>query len=258
MKCFYMSGAGNDFMVIDARNRALDYSALAKRLCPLRKADGFMAVERSERADFRLRFFNSDGGEAEMCGNGSRCICKFAYDNGIAGVEMSVETMSGIVRGWRVAENRYRVALNTPTCMDLTRLPDCSYVELGDPGLPHAVRRVPGLEDMDPEALRELALSLRHHPSFPKGANVNFYDLTAPNRIRILTFERGVEDFTLACGTGSAACGVVLSQMGLLPGGRLEVVSRGGVLTVGVVRQDGAVTELTLEGPAETLEILDI
>lgn len=258
MKCFYMSGAGNDFMVIDARGKSLDYTALAQALCAKKGADGFMAVEESQAGDFRLRFYNSDGGEAEMCGNGSRCVCKFAYDNGIAGEDMTVETMSGLVRGRRVSENRYRVALNLPTCVDLHRAEDCAYVELGDPGLPHAVQAVPGLAAMDPEVLRELAVSLRHHPAFPKGANVNFYDVTAANRISILTYERGVEDYTLACGTGSAACAVVLSQRGLLPDGRLQVVSRGGILEVGVKREGGAITELTLEGPAETLEILDI
>ena len=258
MKCFYMSGAGNDFMVIDSRDQARDYAALAARLCPRREADGFMAVENSEIADFRLRFYNSDGGEAEMCGNGSRCICKFAYDNGIAGEEMTVETMSGIVRGRRISENRYRVALNLPTCVDLARSGDCAYVELGTPGLPHAVQEMPGLAAMNPEALRDLARRLRYDPKFPKGANVNFYDVTAPGKIRILTYERGVEDYTLACGTGSAACAVVLSQKGMLPEGKLEVVSRGGTLEVGVAYTGDKITALTLEGPAETLEIFDI
>lgn len=258
MKCFYMSGAGNDFMVIDARGKSLDYAALARTLCGKKGADGFMAVEDAQAGDFRLRFFNSDGSEAEMCGNGSRCICKFAYDNGIAGETMTVETLSGLVRGWRVSENCYRVALNLPTCIDLRRSGDCAYVELGDPGLPHAVQAIPGLAAMDPEALRDLAVCLRHDPAFPKGANVNFYDVTAANRISILTYERGVEDFTLACGTGSAACAVVLSQRGLLPDGRLQAVSRGGILEVDVKRERGAITELTLEGPAETLEVLDV
>lgn len=258
MKCFYMSGAGNDFMVIDSRDKARDYTALALDLCARTGADGFMAVEQSDIADFRLRFYNADGGEAEMCGNGSRCICKFAYDNGIAPENMAVETMSGIVKGRRVSKNRYRVALNLPTLTDLRRREDCAYVELGTPGLPHAVMEIPGLGVKDPESLRELAVSLRHDPAFPKGANVNFYDLEAPGRIRILTFERGVEDYTLACGTGSASCGVVLSLLGRLPEGTLEVVSRGGTLQVGVVREGDTVTELTLEGPAETLEIFDI
>lgn len=258
MKCFYMSGAGNDFMVIDARGLNLDYGELAKKLCPLRGADGFMAVEDSDVADFRLRFYNSDGGEAEMCGNGSRCICKFAFDNGIAGEAMTVETMSGIVKGWRLGENQYKVALNLPTCVDLSRSGTCAYVELGTPGLPHAVQEIPGLASLDPEALRPLAKTLRFDPDFPKGANVNFYDLEEPGKIRILTYERGVEDYTLACGTGSAACGVTLFEKGLLPGKRLEVQSRGGVLAVGIAGEPGNITELTLEGPAETLEILDV
>lgn len=258
MKCSYMTGAGNDFMVVDARGQDLDYSALARDLCHLRGADGFMAVEASQTADFRLRFFNADGSEAEMCGNGSRCICKFAYDQGIAGEAMTVETLSGLVRGLRISENRYRVALGLPTNTDLTRLPDCAYTEIGCPGVPHAVMAVPGLGAMDPAALRDRAEALRWDPAFPKGANVNFFDMTAPGKITILTYERGVEDFTLACGTGAGACAVILWRRGLLPQGRLTAVSRGGALEIGIQGQGETVRELTLEGPAETLEVLDV
>ena len=85
MQCWHMSGAGNDFMVIDARGLTLDFEKMAKELCALSGADGFMAVDHSEKADFKLHFYNSDGSRGEMCGNGSRCICRFAYDHGIAG-----------------------------------------------------------------------------------------------------------------------------------------------------------------------------
>ena len=102
MQVWYMSGAGNDFMVIDARGQQLDFEALTKELCPLTGADGFMAVDNSDKADFKLHFYNSDGSRGEMCGNGARCICKFAYDQGIAGAEMTVETDAGIVPGWRL------------------------------------------------------------------------------------------------------------------------------------------------------------
>ena len=124
MRVVHMSGAGNDFMVIDARGLNLDFESLSKKLCALTGADGFMAVDYSEIADFRLHFYNSDGSRGEMCGNGARCICKFAYDNGIAGEEMTVQTDAGLVPGWRLAENRYQVKLNNPSVMDLKRRPD--------------------------------------------------------------------------------------------------------------------------------------
>lgn len=109
------------------------------------KADGFMAVDTSEKADFRMHFYNSDGSRGEMCGNGSRCICRFAYENGIAGEQVRVETDAGIVKGERRSRDTYRVWLNVPGVLDLERKPDCAYVELGNPGIPHAVKEIPDL-----------------------------------------------------------------------------------------------------------------
>ena len=122
MNIYYMNGAGNDFMVIDARtDENRDFAAMAKELCAITGADGFMAVGKSEIADFRLHFYNADGTRGEMCGNGARCICRFAYDHGIAGAEMTVETDAGLVPGWRIDENQYRVKLNNPGVLDLSR-----------------------------------------------------------------------------------------------------------------------------------------
>ena len=105
MKVWYMNGAGNDFMVIDARGLNLDFEKLALELCKKTGADGFMAVDYSEIADFRLHFYNADGSRGEMCGNGARCICRFAYDMGIAGQSMVVQTDAGLVPGKRIDEN---------------------------------------------------------------------------------------------------------------------------------------------------------
>ena len=121
MKVHYMNGAGNDFMVMDARGGEYDFSRLALELCKLTGADGFMAVDHSQIADFRLHFYNSDGSRGEMCGNGARCICRYAYDHGIAGEVMAVETDAGPVPGWRLSENLYRVKLNNPSILDLNR-----------------------------------------------------------------------------------------------------------------------------------------
>ena len=257
MKVWYMNGAGNDFMVMDARGRELDFKELSLELCKLTGADGFMAVDYSEQADFKLHFYNSDGSRGEMCGNGARCICRFAYDNGIAGEAMTVETDAGLVYGWRLSETQYKVRLNNPGILDLHRKSDCAYVELGNPGVPHAVKEVPGLDWSQKEQLRDMARALRYDPAFPKGANANLYTWLDKTTVRILTFERGVEDYTLACGTGSGSVAVALWTEGKLPGGKLTVKNPGGDLTVTISGKDGAVAELLLEGPTEIVKILE-
>ena len=258
MKVWHMSGAGNDFMVIDARGLTLDFESLAKKLCAFTGADGFMAVDYSDKADFKLHFYNSDGTRGEMCGNGSRCICRFAYDMGIAGEAMVVEADAGLVPGWRLSESQYRVKLNNPTTVDLNRTPDAAYVELGCPGLPHAVMEVADLTwDRKPE-LYETAKALRHHPAFPKGANANLYCWIGETRVRIATFERGVEDYTLACGTGCGSTATVLWTKGQLPGGHLTLENAGGTLEVTVSGENGKVDSLILEGPAEVLKVYEL
>ena len=258
MRVTHMSGAGNDFAVIDARGLQLDFSELARKLCKELGCDGFMAVDTSSVADFRLHFYNADGSRGEMCGNGSRCICKFAYDLGIAGEDMAVQTDAGIVYGCRLAADRYRVKLNNPGIVDLARKEDTAYIELGTPGVPHAVKEIPGLRHEDREALRSLGVELRYDPAFPKGANVNFYHWLDQHTIRILTYERGVEDYTLACGTGSASVAVVLYLKGELPGKALAVENPGGTLGITLEGADGCVEALYLEGPAEVIREFEI
>ena len=257
MKIYYMNGAGNDFMVMDGRGLKPDYSALAKKLCALTGADGFMAVDDSENADFKLHFYNSDGSRGEMCGNGSRCICRFANELGIAGEQMAVETDAGLVYGWHLEGDRYRVRLNTPTTVDLRRKGDIAYVELGNPGLPHAVREYPGDVWADADKLRPEMERLRHDPAFPKGANVNYYSVVSDTEVNVLTFERGVEDFTLACGTGCGSVATVLRLSGRLPGGKLTLNNRGGTLNV-TVTGENQVEALYQEGPTEIVKIYNL
>lgn len=257
MNVWYMNGAGNDFMVIDARGQDLDFGKLSVELCKLNGADGFMAVDHSDVADFRLHFYNADGSRGEMCGNGARCICRYAYDHGIAGETMSVQTDAGIVYGWRLSESQYRVQLNNPGIVDLHRKGDVAYVELGTPGVPHAVAHVPGLSWENKEQLREYARGLRYDPAFPKGANANLYDWVDDTTVRILTFERGVEDYTLACGTGSGSTAVVLWLQGKVPSGFLTVKNPGGDLAV-TIRGEDHVDTLLLEGPTEVVKIWEV
>ena len=258
MRIWHMSGAGNDFAVMDARGGKWDFVALAREICAKLGADGFLALDTSEIADFRLHFYNSDGLRGEMCGNGARCICKFAYDLGLAGAAMTVETDAGLVYGWRISDTQYRVQLNVPDVLDLKRKPNVAYVELGCPGIPHVLQEIPGLAWDMREALRPRAKALRYDLAFPKGTNVTFYTLLDESTVRVLTYERGVEDYTLACGTGCGSLAAVLWSQDKLPGGALTAHNPGGTLKLTVSGQEGVVQKLLLEGPAEVLKVYEI
>ena len=259
MTIYYMNGAGNDFMVMDARDdETRDFAAMAQEYCRLENADGFMAVGKSDVADFRLHFYNSDGTRSEMCGNGARCICRFAHDMGIAGPEMTVQTDAGLVPGWRIDENQYRVKLNKPSVLDLNRKGDIAYTELGDPGVPHAVVQYEGDLWADADKLLEEMRSLRYDPAFPKGANVNYYQILSQGEVRILTFERGVEGYTLACGTGTGSTAAVMWKKGQLPDKVLTAHSRGGILKI-VIGNDGDKADtILLEGPTEIVKVYEL
>ena len=258
MKVYYMNGAGNDFMVIDARGQVLDFEKLAMELCKLSGADGFMAVDYSDKADFKLHFYNADGSRGEMCGNGARCICRFAYDMGIAGAEMTVETDAGLVPGWRIDENQYRVKLNNPGILDLKRKGNIAYVELGNPGVPHAVAAYEGDLWADADCIWDHMRDLRYDPAFPKGANVNFYQPISEGEVKVLTFERGVEDYTLACGTGCGSIASTLWMKDQLPGNVLTAHNRGGTLKVTIGGENGIINSILLEGPTEIVRTYEV
>ena len=274
MQFWKMNGAGNDFIILNNIQEGLPAEAfpvLARTLCtPHRSlgADGFMVVEPAQgEGDFRMRFYNSDGSLGEMCGNGARCICRYGYETGLAGETQRVETTAGLVTGRRISRREYQVRLNDPTTISLQEELEaegktwpCAYVELGNPGLPHAVVPYPGLAGADPQALFRLGRALRNHPRFPKGANVNFYEITGPDQVLEKTYERGVEDFTLACGTGTGSVVTVLTLLGQVSGQGVQVTMAGGVLTVDVERQGDQVTGLYLTGPTNLVakgEIFD-
>lgn len=274
MQFWKMNGAGNDFIILNNIQEGLPAEAfpvLARTLCtPHRSlgADGFMVVEPAQgEGDFRMRFYNSDGSVGEMCGNGARCICRYGYETGLAGPTQRVETTAGLVIGERISQRAYRVRLNDPTTLSIHEELEaegavwpCAYVELGNPGLPHAVVPYPGLAGADPQALFRLGRALRNHPRFPKGANVNFYEVTGPDQVLEKTYERGVEDFTLACGTGTGSVVTVLTLLGQVSGQGVQVTMAGGVLTVDVERQGDQVTGLYLTGPTNLVakgEIFD-
>ena len=219
MKFWKMNGAGNDFIIINNIEEKLPleiFPKLAATVCERHLsigADGLMVVEKAESGgDYKMLFYNSDGSIGEMCGNGARCICRFGYENGLAGETQKVETMSGTVVGYRLSDREYRIRLNPPTRLELDYdaeaegvTYDCSYVELGSPGLPHGVFHMNGLKRIPGSELKALGRKLRFSRTFPKGANINFYELEPDGTVLIRTYERGVEDLTYACGTGTAS-----------------------------------------------------
>ena len=274
MRFCKMNGAGNDFLILNNIEEKLPHDALpdiARTLCHRHLsigADGLMVVEKSEQgADYRMLFYNADGSAGEMCGNGARCICRYGYEKGLAGEKQTVETPSGIVTGWRIDHRNYRIRLTDPTVIrtdypveTLGKTWKCSYVELGTPGLPHAVVGVEGLAGKTMDEMRELGKALRYHSAFPKGANVNFFDFAGSNALTLLTYERGVEDFTYACGTGTGSTVLALTLLGKVSGEDTVVTSPGGVLRVSIDREGECIKNLWLTGPTNLVcegEVLD-
>lgn len=263
MKFWKMNGAGNDFLVLNNLEERLPAGVLpqvARTLCERHLsigADGLMVVDApTQGGDYKMLFFNSDGSVGEMCGNGARCICRYGFENGLAGETQTVETTAGIVTGRRIDSRLYKIRLNDPTTIKLDSPVEvdgvryaCSYVELGDPGLPHAVIPYHDLKNADTGELRELGRKLRWHPAFPKGANVNFYELIGEDHIYERTFERGVEDFTYACGTGTGSVVTVLTLQGKVSGRGVKADMAGGRLLIDVEREGSAIRDLYLTGP---------
>ena len=263
MKFWKMNGAGNDFVVLNNLEEQLPqelFPQVARTLCERHMsigADGMMVVEKpTQGGDYKMLFFNSDGSMGEMCGNGARCICRYGYENGLAGEIQTVETTAGIVTGQRIDRRLYKIRLNDPTTIKLDAPVEvdgvkyaCSYVELGNPGIPHAVVPYHNLKNADQNELRELGRKIRWHSDFPKGANVNFYEITGEDTVYERTFERGVEDFTYACGTGTGSLITVLTLQGKVSGHSVKVDMTGGQLIIDVEREGSAIRNLYLTGP---------
>ena len=261
MRFWKMNGAGNDFLIINNIEENIPREKLphvARTLCERHLsigADGLMVVEASDCADYRMLFYNADGSMGEMCGNGARCIARYGYENGLAGEVQRVETTAGIVTGQRKSRRLYQVRLNDPSVLERRDIEvdgktyECYYVELGNPGVPHAAVPLSGLRDYPAAELFVLGRRMRYHEKFPKGANVNFYELLEPDHLYERTWERGVEDFTYACGTGTGSVVAVLTQKGLVSGKGVKVDMAGGQLIIDIVRSGDRIDDIFLTGP---------
>lgn len=218
-----MSGTGNDFVMVDNRSGALkesDLAALARAACPRGTAvgaDGVVLIEPAQAPGhaYRMRIFNADGSEAEMCGNASRCVAVLAAQLGVAGREQVIETIAGTLHATAAPDGRSaKVQLSPPGRMKLKkglraagRSRDCYFINTG---VPHAVCYV---KDVSKVKVRKLGRAIRYHAAFkPKGTNANFVELPGDGAIRLRTYERGVEDETLACGTGAVASAIIAAE----------------------------------------------
>ena len=253
-----MNGAGNDFVLVDNRDRKI---SLAREqvihLCHRQRgagADGIMLLVpcTSGRADWAWQFYNSDGSDAEMCGNGARCFARFIQKlTGVAD-RVTFETVAGVILA-TFDGDRVTVNLTKPKDLRLSEVLAVAGHSLTihslNTGVPHAVVFV---EDADRAMVQPLGGEIRHHTHFaPRGANVNFVQITGPNSIRVRTFERGVEGETLACGTGVCASAMISARLhGFTSPVRVQV--RGGdTLEVGFHRDGDEFTGVQLSGPAD-------
>ena len=258
---FYkMSGSGNDFIIIDNRQpkfEEADLSRLIVGACRRKMsagADGLILVENAQGVDFKWRFYNSDGSRAEMCGNGARCVSRFAFLEGIAGNTLSFQTDAGLISAV-VSDKKVKIKMTDPT-----DIRDEAFLELTgstiaywsvNTGVPHAVIEVEDLEGMD---VVTVGREIRHHSAFaPNGTNANFIQLEDDGTLSIRTYERGVEDETLACGTGNVAAALIASLKHGLPSPIKLLTRSKEYLSIYFERKDSHLSAVYLEGDARVI-----
>lgn len=268
-----MTGSGNDFILIDNRDLKFDRSRMPElaRLACRRKlsvgADGIIFIENDAQVDFQWRFYNSDGSEAEMCGNGARCAARFAYLQGIVGkTSISFRTLAGVIDA-EIIDNRVKIKTSTPHSLqsNLRLEVDGRPFELSfiNTGVPHAVQLAGNEAELEATDVFRWGRSLRYHEQFqPAGCNVNFSVVLDRHRMAVRTYERGVEAETLACGTGSIASALVAAAQNLTAS-PVEVRTRSGeTLTIYFNSKSlgGAVqfSEVYLEGDAKVVYEADL
>jgi diaminopimelate epimerase len=255
---FKMSGAGNDFVVLDNRQAQVtgDLHRFSAAVADRKRGiggDGVLLVEPSQRKDFRMRYFNADGSEADMCGNGGRCIARFANLVGAAGTQMQFENLAGDFQATVLPDGQVDLQMTLPHSMQLDMdLPVDGKVWKGhflNTGVPHVVVPVDDLAKVD---VFGLGKKLRFHEAFaPKGTNANFVQVTGPNSISVRTYERGVEDETLACGTGSVAAAILMARLGKVSSPVAVRTHGGDTLVISFKLKGDSAEEVFLKGQAE-------
>ncbi|PPL00862.1 diaminopimelate epimerase [Parapedobacter indicus] len=243
-------GAGNDFIIFDNRNGGFERNNvdLVRRLCDRRfgiGADGLMLLQNVDGYDFEMIYFNADGREGSMCGNGGRCIVAFAQDLGIVGAETDFLAADGVHH----AKVHTMVGWISLKMGDVTAIERDGDAYILNTGSPHYVKQVVGL---DAYPVVESGRDIRYNDTFRKeGVNVNFVEAEG-NGYYVRTYERGVEDETLACGTGATAVALAMARLNGIEGfGETPIRVAGGKLTIRFNRTADRFTEVFLEGPAE-------
>jgi diaminopimelate epimerase len=251
-----MHGAGNDFIMIDDMEERFEPDAgTIAALCAHHRgigADGLILLRPAAGGRFRMKYFNGDGGEAAMCGNGSRCAALFAYRRGIARRKMEFETGAGTV-GAEVLGDAVAVDIEEVRGLRL-RIPlDDAGVEVhfAVAGVPHTAVFVADSRAYESGRFLSLARTVRHDPRFqPAGANVNLVTVHQSDRLTYRTYERGLERETLACGTGAVASAVIAAHLGLVSPPVACETSGGDTLEVTFDRVEGGAKNCRLVGPA--------
>jgi diaminopimelate epimerase len=262
---FYkMSGSGNDFILIDNREHAVEAAIGSRTVVDFVKAvcepkislgaDGLILIQNSDKANFAWRFFNADGSEVEMCGNGGRCAARFAFLKGIAPERMSFETVAGIIDA-EVKDDVVKLRLTDP--FDL-RIGEALSIDGRDykvdsinTGVPHAVYFVDNVASCN---VFEIGRKTRYHDHYqPKGTNANFVEPVDRHALKVRTYERGVEDETLACGTGSVASALVAAARELVEAPVAVEVRSGETLTIYFEKTSRGFEKIYLEGQAKVV-----
>lgn len=251
-----MHGAGNDFILIDDRSRSFPshdinwLSAIATRNRGI-GCEGIILIQPSNSADFRMRFFNPDGNEVEMCGNGARCVAKLAHDIGAAREQMTIETLAGMLSA-TVRENGIMLGMTLPKDWRINRQLEIENTVFSyhfvNSGVPHAVIEMDDLDNCD---VAGLGAAFRYHVDFaPAGTNANFIKVTSPDSIRVRTYERGVEAETPACGTGIVASALIAAKLGRIKPPVTVIPTGGDILTVNFTITSQGAENVSLLGPA--------
>jgi diaminopimelate epimerase len=256
-----MACAGNDFILLDRRAGGSEAPSpdWIARVCRGHfsvGADGLLLLGPAQEGRYGMRYFNADGSEAGMCGNGARCLARFAVLVGAVreGEEVAFHNAAGV---YRAVVHGLRVRLHMPppsgleTNLALKLKAGERAADFVHTGVPHVVFFT---EDLDAEPVLALGREVRHHPRFaPAGTNVNFCQVLDPHRVRVRTYERGVEDETLACGTGSAAAGLTAAQRGWVSSPVAVLTRSGETLDLEFTRSEGVFTGLVQSGNARLI-----
>ena len=261
---FYkMSGSGNDFILVDNRANLIEAAVapeLARNLCRRKVsvgADGLILIENDDEVDFSWNFFNADGSKAEMCGNGGRCVARLANMLGICGSSLSFRTLAGIIRA-EVSERRVKLQMTEPRDLRLDLELEVNGQRFNthfvNTGVPHTVFILDGPEILARQEVVKQGRKVRYHSQFaPAGTNVNFVAVLGEQALAIRTYERGVEDETLACGTGATAVALIGAAKGIVKPPVDVQTKSGETLTIYFDPQKGLPQEVYMEGETRVI-----